>query len=114
MTTQYQAAVGGQTTPEMSRVAEREGMSAEKIRDEVAAGRLVIPANRNHLPPEGRLDPIGIGRAVTTKINANIGASPVRSSGEEELEKLAWRLGSAPTRPWTSRREAISTRSASV
>ncbi len=90
MTTQYQAAVSGQTTPEMVRVAKREGMSAEKIRDEVAAGRLVIPANRNHLPPEGRLDPIGIGRAVTTKINANIGASPVRSSGEEELEKLAW------------------------
>jgi len=90
MTTQYQAACAGRITPEMARVAEREGQSPEFIRAEVGAGRLVIPANRNHLPPGGRLDPIGIGRAVTTKINANIGASPVRSTPQEELAKMEW------------------------
>jgi len=90
MTTQYEAACRGQITAEMSRVAEREGLSGEQIRAEVADGRLVIPANRNHLGPNGRLDPIGIGRAVSTKINANIGASPVRSSGAQEIEKLEW------------------------
>jgi len=90
MTTQYRAACRGQITAEMARVAEREGQSPEFIRAEVAAGRLVIPANRNHLLPKGKLDPIGIGRAVTTKINANIGASPVRSTEQEELAKLDW------------------------
>ncbi len=90
MATQYQAACRGEITREMARVAEREATSPEQIRAEVADGRLVIPANRNHLGPSGRLDPIGIGRAVTTKINANIGASPVRSSTDEELEKLDW------------------------
>lgn len=90
MTTQYQAARDGQITPAMARVAEREGVSPEMIRAEVAEGRLVIPANVRHLDPQGRLDPIGIGRAITTKINANIGASPVRSSLDEEVEKLEW------------------------
>ncbi len=90
MTTQYQAATRGEITPEMYRVADREMISPEEIRAEVADGRLVIPANRNHLGPNGKLDPIGIGRALRTKINANIGASPVRSSIDEELEKLNW------------------------
>ena len=96
MTTQYQHARDGAVTAEMRRVAQREGMSAETIRDEVAAGRLVIPANRVHLDgPDGaavRLDPIGIGRAVTTKINANIGASPSASCEDLELTKLQWAL----------------------
>ncbi|MGA2265470.1 MAG: phosphomethylpyrimidine synthase ThiC [Phycisphaerae bacterium] len=90
--TQYRQARAGVITPEMRRVAQREGVSAEFIRDEVAAGRLVIPANRLHLAGtagEGvKLDPCGIGRAVTTKINANIGASPVSSCKEQELIKL--------------------------
>ncbi|MBN1347162.1 MAG: phosphomethylpyrimidine synthase ThiC [Phycisphaerae bacterium] len=90
MTTQYQAACRGEITPEMARVAEREGSSPEAIRAEVAEGRLVIPANKRHLGQEGSLDPMGIGRAITTKINANIGASPVRSSIDEELAKLDW------------------------
>src|SRR5213076_456072 len=56
--------------------------------DEVAAGRMVIPANINHL--RHNLDPMAIGRASTTKINANMGASPVSSSTDEEVEKLRW------------------------
>jgi phosphomethylpyrimidine synthase len=146
--TQLEAARQGVMTSEMVRVAVRENLSAEVIRDEVARGRLVIPANKRHLagsggqPPTGngsqelhatsdgaavghpgarpgalhwvnqtvtqrwreisdpdklrgeaapkRLDPVGIGRMVTTKINANIGASPVRSSTMEEVEKLRW------------------------
>ena len=128
----------------MRRVARREGVTPEFVRDEVARGRVVIPANVRHLagsggqPPRaaeraypetavghpgasadarlwvnqtvtqrqaaidragdalrgerapGRLDPTGIGRTITTKINANIGASPVSSSVDEEVEKLRW------------------------
>ena len=94
MATQYQQAVQGKVTPEIRRVAERERVDPELVRREVAAGHLVIPANRLHLAGDGRaavkLDPVGIGRAVTTKVNANIGASPVSSSGEMELTKLQW------------------------
>ena len=101
--TQLQAARAGQITPEMRRVAERENVTAAFIRDRVAAGHLVIPANKRHLagsggrpaaddaePTGARLDPIGIGRSITTKINANIGASPVTSGTAEEVEKLRW------------------------
>ncbi len=141
--TQLEAARQGAITDAMRRVAEREAVTAEFVRDEVARGRLVIPANVRHLagsagrPPAGpapaaagepighpgaparsrqwvnqtvaqrareiddadgqrgqiapkRLDPTGIGRMVTTKINANIGASPVSSSTSEEVEKLRW------------------------
>ncbi|MBN1942416.1 MAG: phosphomethylpyrimidine synthase ThiC [Phycisphaerae bacterium] len=94
MTTQYQRAKAGEISPEMHRTAQREHLPAETVREEIAAGRLVIPANRKHLAGvsdgAARLDPCAIGRAVTTKINANIGASPVRSCMEEELLKLRW------------------------
>ncbi len=90
--TQYQQALAGVITDEMRRVAQREGIDAEIIREQIAAGRLVIPANRLHLAGMGEsgapLDPCGIGRAVSTKINANIGASPLGSCKEQELEKL--------------------------
>ncbi|MGH7858067.1 MAG: phosphomethylpyrimidine synthase ThiC, partial [Candidatus Binatia bacterium] len=142
--TQLQAARQALVTEEMRRVAERENVAPEFIRDEVARGRLVIPANKHHLAGSGvesplprngdgrdrsgasvghpgaraaamywvnqtvaqrrrdiedperlrgerapkRLDPTGIGRMITTKINANIGASPVSSSTAEEVEKL--------------------------
>ena len=143
--TQLQAAREGVITEVMRRVARRENVTPELIRDEVARGRLVIPANLRHLAgsagrapaangdadegtnaigghpgaapaaqywvnqtvaqraraiddPEHcrgqsapkRLDPTGIGRMITTKINANIGASPVRSGTAEEVEKLRW------------------------
>ena len=94
MATQYQQAVNGEITPQMHRVAERERLSPEAVASELAAGRLVIPANVRHLGGDhgtgAKLDPVGIGRAVTTKINANIGASPVSSGKEPELTKLRW------------------------
>ncbi|MEO2007378.1 MAG: phosphomethylpyrimidine synthase ThiC [Pirellulaceae bacterium] len=76
----------GTITPEMEYVAKREQLSPEIVRDEVAAGRMVIPANKVHL--EGRLEPMAIGVAATCKINANIGNSAVTSDGRTELEKL--------------------------
>ena len=76
----------GTVTPEMRRVAEREGLPTETVRAEVARGRLIIPANVNHLAK--RLDPMGIGQVATVKINANIGNSAVESNIDEELEKL--------------------------
>ena len=149
--TQLEAARQGTITAEMRRVALRENVTAEFVRDEVARGRMVIPANVRHLAGSGgaepcrvaskdgpshglpypeeaaghpgareggrfwvnqtvaqrqaeleapgrlqgqrapkRLDPMGIGRMVSTKINANMGASPVSSSTDEEVEKLHW------------------------
>jgi len=89
--TQLEHARLGTITAQMRRVAEREPhLTAEQVRDEVAAGRMVIPANVNHL--KHRLDPMAIGRASRTKINANMGASPVSSGTDEELEKLDWAL----------------------
>ena len=87
--TQLESARLGIVTPQMSRVAERERhLTPEQVRDEVGAGRMIIPANKNHL--EYRLDPMAIGRASVTKINANMGASPVSSGTDEEVEKLRW------------------------
>ena len=87
--TQLEFARLGKTTPEMRRVAEREPhLTADQVRFEVAAGRMVIPANRSHLAKG--LDPMCIGRASLTKINANMGASPVSSGSDEEVEKLRW------------------------
>ncbi len=87
--TQLEHARLGTITPEMERVAQREAhLSAEQVRDEVAAGRMIIPANKVHLGYE--LDPMCIGRAGLTKVNANMGASPVSSGTDEELEKLRW------------------------
>ncbi len=86
MTTQILAARAGDITAEMQFVAEREGLQPELVRDEVAAGRMVIPANHVHLA--GRLEPMAIGIAAKCKINANIGNSAVTSNVGEELEKL--------------------------
>ena len=86
MTTQLQAARAGDITAEMNFVAEREQLPVETIRAEVAAGRMVIPANTVHL--KGNLEPMAIGIAAKCKINANIGNSAVTSNLAEELEKL--------------------------
>ena len=87
--TQLEHARLGIITPQMRRVAEREPhLTPELVRDEVAAGRMVIPANVNHLSYD--LDPMCIGRASLTKVNANMGASPVSSGTDEEVEKLRW------------------------
>jgi len=87
--TQLESARLGVITPEMKRVSEREPhLTAEQVRDEVAAGRMIIPANRVHLGY--KLDPMCIGRAGKTKVNANMGASPVSSGTDEEVVKLQW------------------------
>src|SRR5256714_256485 len=84
--TQMHYARRGEVTPEMEFVALREGVAPEVVRDEVARGRAIIPANVNH--PE--TEPMIIGRKFLVKINANIGNSAVASSIEEEVEKMTW------------------------
>jgi phosphomethylpyrimidine synthase len=84
--TQMSFARAGEITDAMRFVAEREGLTPELVRDEVAHGRLVVPANIHHLA--GALEPMGIGKVARVKINANIGNSAVSSSIPEELEKL--------------------------
>lgn len=84
--TQLELARAGNVTPEMKFVAECESLEPELIRSEVAAGRMVIPANTVHLA--GRLEPMAIGIAAKCKVNANIGNSAVTSDVEGELEKL--------------------------
>ena len=83
--TQLHHARRGEITREMEFIALREGMKPEFVRDEVARGRAIIPANINH--PES--EPMIIGRNFAVKINANIGNSAVSSSIEEEVAKLA-------------------------
>src|SRR5712672_3291336 len=113
--TQYEWARAGIITKEMVYVAERENLgrkfaldfakerladgesfgaalpeliTPEFVRQEVASGRAIIPANINH----GELEPMAIGRNFLTKINANIGNSAVTSSMEEEVEKMVWAI----------------------
>ena len=84
--TQLQRARAGEITPEMAFIAAREGVRAKVVRDEVALGRAVIPANHNH--PES--EPMIIGKAFAVKVNANIGNSAVTSSIGEEVDKMVW------------------------
>jgi phosphomethylpyrimidine synthase len=84
--TQMHYARRGEITPEMEYVAIREGVQPAMVRDEVARGRAVIPANVNH--PEA--EPMVIGRKFLVKVNANIGNSAVSSSIDEEVEKMVW------------------------
>ncbi|MGZ4473673.1 MAG: phosphomethylpyrimidine synthase ThiC, partial [Nocardioidaceae bacterium] len=84
--TQMHYARQGVVTPEMEFVAVREQLPVELVRDEVAAGRAIIPANVNH--PE--TEPMIIGRKFLVKVNANIGNSAVTSSIAEEVDKLTW------------------------
>jgi phosphomethylpyrimidine synthase len=90
--TQLHRARKGEVTAQMRRVAQREHLDADTVRDEVARGRLVIPANVHH----GSLDAQAIGDAVTCKINTNIGGSTVSAETDLELGKLrlALNLGS--------------------
>ncbi len=83
---QMHCARRGELTEEMRFVALREGMSAEFVRDEIAAGRAILPANIRHL----ELEPMIIGRNFLVKVNANIGNSALSSSIAEEVEKLKW------------------------
>lgn len=84
--TQMHYARKGIITPEMEFVAIREGVTPEFVRQEIAEGRAILPANINH--PE--LEPMIIGRNFHVKVNANIGNSAVTSSIVEEVEKMTW------------------------
>lgn len=81
-------------------------ITPEFVRDEVARGRAIIPANINH--PE--IEPMIIGRNFLVKINGNIGNSAVSSSIEEEVEKLTWASAGAPTPSWICPPARISTK----
>ena len=82
--TQMYYAERGELTKEMSYVAKIEGVSENLVMDEVANGRIIIPANVNHI----NLKPMGIGRKLKTKVNANIGNSSLSSDICAELRKL--------------------------
>ncbi|MGH3977618.1 MAG: phosphomethylpyrimidine synthase ThiC [Pseudonocardiaceae bacterium] len=84
--TQLAWARAGIVTREMEFVAAREGVDVALVRDEVARGRAVIPANHRH--PES--EPMIIGKKFLVKVNANIGNSAVTSSIEEEVDKMVW------------------------
>lgn len=86
--TQYLEAQKGRITPEMQTVAEQEFLEPEFIRQEIEAGHLVIPANKNHLAQ--KLVPIGIGAALRTKINANLGNSALSSDARCEIAKVQY------------------------
>jgi len=86
--TQLHYARKGIITPEMEFIAIREGFKPDFIREEIAKGRAIIPANINH--PE--LEPMIIGRNFLVKINANIGNSALSSSIAEEVEKMIWSI----------------------
>ncbi len=84
--TQMHYARKGVVTPEMEFIGLREGIDPEYVREEVARGRAIIPANINH--PES--EPMIIGRNFLVKVNANIGNSAITSSIEQEVEKMLW------------------------
>lgn len=88
--TQLEAAKQGIITEEMRQVAEDEHIDAEKIREGVEAGHIVIPANKNHRS----LHAYGIGEGLRTKMNVNLGVSKDCHdySVEQEKARLAWRM----------------------
>jgi phosphomethylpyrimidine synthase len=83
--TQRTKAQKGVITKEMKIVAREEEVSPEWLREKIASGRIVIPANRNH----GGVKPLGIGEGLRIKVNTNLGTSSDHVDLEEELEKLA-------------------------
>ena len=82
--TQRIKAQKGVVTKEMKRVAREEGISPERLREKIASGRVVIPANRNHRG----VRPVGIGEGLRIKVNTNLGTSSDHVDLEEELKKL--------------------------
>lgn len=82
--TQLEQARGGQLSPQMLEVARQEGIPADILRERVASGLVVIPCNENHK----NLRACGIGKGLRTKVNANLGTSPVYPEWENEVEKM--------------------------
>lgn len=86
--TQLEAAQKGFVTDAMKIVAEKERMDVEKLRDLVAQGKVAIPCNKNHTC----IDPEGIGKALHTKINVNLGTSRDVTDYDSEIEKVNWAI----------------------
>lgn len=84
--TQMSLARDGVVTEQMTFVAEKEGISVDELRGKIAEGKIVIPANVNHI--KQGLKPIGVGAGLEVKVNVNLGASPEDCSLEEELKKV--------------------------
>ncbi len=82
--TQIEAAKKGIVTPQMEIVAKKENIDVEVLRERIARGTVVIPANKNHTA----LSPEGIGEGLKTKINVNLGISGDCHNYEEEFEKV--------------------------
>ena len=96
--TQLEQARKGIVTPEMEKVARKEGIPVDRLGEKVASGKVVLPRSRQRDLPR----PCGIGEGLRTKVNANLGTSPVCSRVEEELEKLSTALEPARIRSWIS------------
>ena len=99
--TQLERARENEVTPEMKFVAAREDLPEDLVCSEVARGRMVIPANTVHLTK--CLEPMAIGIAALTKINANIGNSAVTSDESTELENFTWQFTMGQIQSWTCR-----------
>lgn len=84
MATQMQAARAGKITKEMEIVAKEEHIDVQTLREGIAEGSIVIPANINHK----NLHPYGVGKGLSTKVNANIGTSSAFPDPAPEIEKL--------------------------
>ncbi|MDP3065226.1 MAG: phosphomethylpyrimidine synthase [Methanobacteriaceae archaeon] len=80
--TQMEQARKGHLTDQIRKIAEKEGISPQKILDRVSKGQIVIPCNINR-----NTAPLGVGKGLTTKINANVGSSPELEDPEEEVKK---------------------------
>jgi len=88
MSTQLQKARDNEFTEEMKYVAGQENLELDVLRKNIAEGQVVILANRNHEKYNANFKPVGVGRGLKTKVNANIGTSPIKSDLKEELVKL--------------------------
>jgi phosphomethylpyrimidine synthase len=82
--TQLESAKNGTITEEMKIVAQKEGLDEERLRTLIAGGRVVVPVNRNHK----NVSPIGIGKHLKTKVNANIGTSGDFARIDDEIKKI--------------------------
>lgn len=83
--TQINYARSGKTTRQMEYIAQQEEIDCDSLREKIAKGQIALLANKNHKA----LKPVAVGRKLSIKVNANIGASPVELNPEKELKKLA-------------------------
>ena len=95
--TQLESAVAGVVTKEMKVVAEKERMDEDVLRSLVAAGKVVIPCNKQHTS----ISPEGIGKRLRTKVNVNLGTSKDVTDYDSEIERLIELFDLEQSRLWT-------------